>query len=234
MNVFSRAYIDSLYEDFLQEPGSLPPEWQYYFADFDPESADIDAAKLPSVSAPPSATGDSPQSVAQLQDRVDQLIRGYRVRGHLVARIDPLGRPRESNSELSLESYGLDATDYQQEFSARTVDGKNVRTLEELVDLMRQTYCRSIGVQFMHIDSADCRYWLQRRMEGSRNRMQLHRKTQLRILTKLTDAVIFEEFMRKKFWGAKTFSLEGAETLIPLLDLVLEKAGDHGLSLIHI
>jgi len=145
-----------------------------------------------------------------------------------VANIDPLGRPRESNSELSLEAYGLQQSDFQRQFSARTVDGKNVRTLEELVDLMRQTYCRSIGVQFMHIDSANCRYWLQRRMEGSRNRMQLHRKTQLRILTKLTDAVIFEEFMRKKFLGAKTFSLEGAETLIPLLDLVLEKAGDHG------
>ena len=150
MNVFSRAYIDSLFEDFLQDPGSLPPEWQYYFSDFDPETSDIDVAKLPSVSAPPSGNSESPQSVAQLQDRVDQLIRGYRVRGHLIAKIDPLGRPRETNSELSLESYGLDSTDFQREFSARTVDGKNVRTLEELVDLMRQTYCRSIGVQFMH------------------------------------------------------------------------------------
>ena len=232
MNVFSRAYIDSLFEDFLQDPGSLPPEWQNYFADFDPDTNEIDTAKLPNSAAlvptQPPGTVEENQSVAQLQDRVDQLIRGYRVRGHLVAKIDPLGRPRESNSELSLEVYGLDPNDFQREFSARTVDGKNVRTLEELVDLMRQTYCRSIGVQFMHIDSADCRYWLQRRMEGSRNRMQLHRKTQLRILTKLTDAVIFEEFMRKKFLGAKTFSLEGAETLLPLLDLVLEKAGDHG------
>lgn len=232
MNVFSRAYIDSLFDDFQKDPSSLPPEWQAYFQSFDPASSEIDFTSVPVKSAalPPSSDHNnrSSRSVAQLQDRVDQLIRGYRVRGHLEAHIDPLGRPRETNTELNLESYGLLPSDFPKKFSARTVDGQNFQSLEEIVDLMRQTYCRSIGVQFMHIDDHHVRNWLQTRMEGSRNRMQLHRKTQLRILTKLTDAVIFEEFMRKKFLGAKTFSLEGAETLIPLLDLALEKAGDHG------
>lgn len=231
MNVFSRAYIDSLFEDFQQDPSSLPLEWQAYFETFDPTVSEIEIADLPSASTsvPPSDhNSNTSRGVAQLQDRVDQLIRGYRVRGHLEAKIDPLGRPRETNNELNLESYGLLSSDFPRNFSARTVDGQNFRTLEEIVNLMRQTYCRSIGVQFMHIDAQPVRHWLQSRMEGSRNRMQLHRKTQLRILTKLTDAVIFEEFMRKKFLGAKTFSLEGAETLIPLLDLALEKAGDHG------
>ncbi|MFT5301027.1 MAG: 2-oxoglutarate dehydrogenase E1 component [Mariniblastus sp.] len=233
MNVFSRAYIDSLFDDFQQDPSSLPPEWQVYFETFDPSAETFDSSSLPTTTGALESTAqhldsNSRRSVAQLQDRVDQLIRGYRVRGHLEARIDPLGRPREANNELNLESYGLLPSDFSKKFSARTVDGNNFRTLEEIVDLMRQTYCRSIGVQFMHIDDHHVRNWLQSRMEGSRNRMQLHRKTQLRILTKLTDAVIFEEFMRKKFLGAKTFSLEGAETLIPLLDLALEKAGDHG------
>ncbi|MGB2499431.1 MAG: 2-oxoglutarate dehydrogenase E1 component [Mariniblastus sp.] len=232
MNVFSRAYIDSLFDDYQQDPSSLPPEWQTFFESFDPENSEIDFTSLPvasnsSASSPDHNTTNS-RSVAQLQDRVDQLIRGFRVRGHLEAKIDPLGRPRATNNELNPESYGLLPSDFPKNFSARTVDGQNFRSLEEIVDLMRQTYCRSIGVQFMHIDDHDVRNWLQTRMEGSRNRMQLHRKTQLRILTKLTDAVIFEEFMRKKFLGAKTFSLEGAETLIPLLDLALEKAGDHG------
>jgi len=233
MNVFSRAYIDSLFDDYQQDPTSLPPEWQAYFETFDPDVAEFDSGKLPATtgaldSSPEHLTSTSLRSVAQLQDRVDQLIRGYRVRGHLEAHIDPLGRPRETNNELNLDSYGLLPSDFSKKFSARTVDGQNFRTLEEIVTLMRQTYCRSIGVQFMHIDDHHVRNWLQSRMEGSRNRMQLHRKTQLRILTKLTDAVIFEEFMRRKFLGAKTFSLEGAETLIPLLDLALEKAGDHG------
>lgn len=234
MNVFSRAYIDSLFDDFQQDPSSLPPEWQAYFANYDPAETKIEIASLPSSSGAlkPNLQHDttSCRSVAQLQDRVDQLIRGYRVRGHLQAKIDPLGRPRENNEELNLESYGLLPSDFTKSFSARTVDGQNFRSLEEIVDLMQQTYCRSIGVQFMHIDDHHVRHWLQTRMEGSRNRMQLHRKTQLRILTRLTDAVIFEEFMRKKFKGAKTFSLEGAETLIPLLDLALEKAGDHGVN----
>lgn len=233
MNVFSRAYIDSLYQDFQQDPSSLPAEWQNYFQTFDPNAEEIDLASLPSTSGSLVQSSDNISSadsrgVAQLQDRVDQLIRGYRVRGHLIANIDPLGRPREHNSELSLESYGLLPSDFPRKFSARTVDGQNFRSLEEIVDLMKQTYCRSIGVQFMHIDDHEVRHWLQTRMEGSRNRMQLHRATQLRILTRLTDAVIFEQFTRKKFMGAKTFSLEGAETLIPLLDLALEKAGDHG------
>ncbi len=232
MNVFSRAYIDSLYEDYRQDPDSLPPQWQEYFANFNPDTEDIDFDSLPTSSGNLGTEEHNThrtRSIAILQDRVDQLIRGYRVRGHLEAMLDPLGRPRSSNSELNLESYGLSVEDYPKLFSARTVDGQNFRSLEEIVDLMRQTYCRSIGVQYMHIDDHRVRHWLQTRMEGSANMVQLHRNTQLRILTRLTDAVIFEEFMRTKFMGAKTFSLEGAETLIPLLDLAVEKAGDHGI-----
>ena len=103
MNVSSRAYIDSLYDDFQNDPGSLPKEWQEYFQNFDPSTVAIDSDGLPpkTVSAAWAEPGtESGSGVAQLQDRVDQLIRGFRVRGHLEARIDPLGRPRAANSEL--------------------------------------------------------------------------------------------------------------------------------------
>ena len=223
MNVFSRAYLDGLYEDYQSDPASLPEEWRTYFRDFDPNSESL--APPPEISAAP----QNPESnVAQLQDRVDQLVRGFRVRGHLEARIDPLGIMRNTNRELNPESYALLPSDMQRKFSARTIDGENFRTLEEIVGQLRETYCRSIGAQFMHIDDHGVRQWLQTRMEGTNNRLQLDRDTQLRILTKLTDATIFEEFMRKKYIGAKTFSLEGAETLIPLLDLALESAGQQG------
>ncbi len=168
------------------------------------------------------------RSVAELQDRVDQLIRGFRVRGHLEAKIDPLGIPRMQNRELDPLAYGFRPEDFSNRFSTVTISGENEQTLEEIVAKLRATYCRSIGAQFMHIDEHDVRNWLQSRMESTQNRIQLAHERQIRILTRLTDAVIFEEFVRKKYIGAKTFSLEGGETLIPLLDLALEKAGEHG------
>ena len=246
MNVFSRAYVDSLFEDYQKDPSSLPSEWQQYFQSMAPHFTDGSASSastqgvpngaisVPStpgtISGAPTSETPNSKSVAQLQDRVDQLVRGFRVRGHLEAKIDPLGMPRKTNSELKPESYGLHPDELNRTFSARTVGGQNFQTLEDIIRLMRNTYCRSIGAQFMHIDDHDVRYWLQSRMESSQNRINLDRSTQIRIFTRLTDAVIFEEFVRRKFAGAKTFSLEGAETLIPLLDLSLEKAGEHNIN----
>ena len=103
------------------------------------------------------------------------------------------------------------------------------QTVRDVVERLRNTYCRYIGVQFLHIDDPAVRNWLQQRMERSENRIRLSRAEQLRILTRLTDAVIFEQFVRKKFVGAKTFSLEGAESLIPLLDLAIIKASRLGI-----
>ncbi len=219
MNVFSHDYVESLYQQYLSDPASLSADWRKYFDSFEAEEG-LESAK--------SAATRGAESLAQLQDRVDQLVRGFRVRGHLEAKIDPLGIPRPTNRELSLESYSLLPGDLDKTFSARTIQGENFMTLRAIVERLRTTYCRSIGAQFMHIDDYAVRHWLQKRMEGSQNRMKLSREIQLRILTRLTDATILEQFMRKKFMGAKTFSLEGGETLIPLLDLALEKAGEQG------
>jgi 2-oxoglutarate dehydrogenase E1 component len=164
--------------------------------------------------------------VALLQDRVDQLVRAYRVRGHLVAAVDPLGLPRPELPELDPRSYGFTDADMDRSFSTDTIEGTQVMTLRRILERLRNTYCRSIGVQFMHMDDLTVRQWLQVRMEGSENRLTLSRKDQLRILNRLTTAAIFEEFIQKRFLGAKSFSLEGAETLIPLLELAIEKAGE--------
>ncbi len=164
--------------------------------------------------------------VALLQDRVDQLVRAYRVRGHLVAAVDPLGLPRPELPELDPKSYGFTDADLDRSFSTDTIEGTQVMTLRRIIERLRNTYCRSIGVQFMHMDDLAVRQWLQVRMEGSENRLALNRKEQLRILNRLTTAAVFEEFIQKRFLGAKSFSLEGAETLIPLLELAIEKAGE--------
>ncbi len=162
------------------------------------------------------------------QDRVNRLIHAYRVRGHLLAKLDPLGRPRGSNPELELEHWGLSEKDLDSLFSSTTIAGTTVLTLRDILALLESAYCRSIGVQFMHIDDVHAKNWLINRLEDSNHHRQLSRDEKLRILTKLTDAELFEQFIHKKFLGAKRFSLEGAETLIPLLDLALEEAGDQG------
>jgi 2-oxoglutarate dehydrogenase E1 component len=145
----------------------------------------------------------------------------------MIAAIDPLGLPRAQQPELEPEFYGLTERDLDRKFSSRTISGPKTLTLREILQRLRNTYCRSIGVQFMHIDDLTVKNWLQDRMEGSENRTELQRDEQLRILKKLTDAVIFEEFIQKKFLGAKSFSLEGSESLIPLLAFAIERAAAH-------
>src|SRR5207244_4623982 len=163
---------------------------------------------------------------AALHDRVYLLIRLYRVRGHRIAQVDPLGLPQPVPPELEPEFFGFNEADMDLPVFSETFQYDGPLTLRSLLERLRNTYCRSIGVQYMHIDDLGVRRWLQRRMEPTENRTQLTREEQLRILTRLSDAVTFEEFIRKKFVGAKSFSLEGSESLIPLLDLAIEKAGE--------
>ncbi|MEW6284446.1 MAG: thiamine pyrophosphate-dependent enzyme, partial [Candidatus Eremiobacterota bacterium] len=163
------------------------------------------------------------------QEMVDQLIRAFRVRGHRIARLDPLGSEPPPFPELQLEHYGLTEADLDTRFSCRALCMEGLQPLRDILSRLHNTYCRSIGVQFMHIDDHDIKFWLQERMESTENRRKIPREEQLRILTRLTDGEIFESFLQKKFVGAKRFSLEGAESLIPLLDLALEDAGEHGI-----
>ncbi|MGE0455057.1 MAG: 2-oxoglutarate dehydrogenase E1 component [Vicinamibacteria bacterium] len=163
------------------------------------------------------------------QEKVDLLVRSYRNRGHVVADLDPLGGEPPAEPELALDYHGLSEADLDLPFSIHTAEGSQTLSLRAIVEKLRHTYCRSIGVQFMHIDDRRVREWLQFRMEASENRLQLSRDEQLRVLEKLTDAESFETFIAKKFLGAKRFSLEGGETLIPLLDAAIEQAARHGL-----
>jgi 2-oxoglutarate dehydrogenase E1 component len=109
-------------------------------------------------------------------------------------------------------------------FSTDTIEGPQSMSLRQIIKRLRNTYCRSIGVQFMHMDDLRVRQWLQVRMEGSENRIQLDRRQQLRIYRQMTTAAVFEEFIQKRFLGAKSFSLEGSESLIPLLEMAIERA----------
>ncbi|MEM6363818.1 MAG: 2-oxoglutarate dehydrogenase E1 component [Planctomycetota bacterium] len=196
-------------------------------------SDSFDAAGLENGHAAAGLSGTGNQQIdqvlwlAKIQDRVDQLVREYRVRGHLVAQLDPLGLFKSTCPELSPRSHGLSNTDLERPFDSSILENVSGSTLDIILEKLQNTYCRSIGAQFMHIDNRNIRDWLQKRMETTQNRLDLSYEVQRRIYTRLADATIFEEFVRRKFVGAKTFSLEGAESLIPLIDLALEKAGQH-------
>jgi 2-oxoglutarate dehydrogenase E1 component len=244
INLLSGAFIESLYEDFQRDPQTVPDQWREYFTARDgngrvaPPATDDEAEPAPPAETEypdhAAAQGHAPQESSRvkpsavLQDRVDQMVRAYRVRGHMLAQLDPLGLPRAPQPELEAAHYGLTDADLDRPVSSRTIAGPPPQSLRELLKRLRNTYCRSIGVQFMHIDDADARHWLQERMESTENHIALSGRQQLRILTSLTAAVAFEEFVQRKYVGAKTFSLEGSESLIPLLDLALERLGEHG------
>ncbi|MBN2082767.1 2-oxoglutarate dehydrogenase E1 component [bacterium] len=224
------AYIEQLYRQYLADRDSVPAAWAQYFG----QSAVNDAAGPGPSFRPASifharpivsvATSDNS---AILQDWLDQLVRAYRINGHLAAAIDPLELRRHELPELDPASHGLGPEFNDHVFSSRSIAGPDQATLRELHSRLKNTYCRSIGAQFMHINDTRARLWLQDRMESAENRLKLNRAEQLTILTKLTDAVIFEEFMQKKYIGAKRFSLEGAESLVPLLQLALDRAAHY-------
>jgi 2-oxoglutarate dehydrogenase E1 component len=236
------AFVEDLYASYLRDPSSVSADWQQYFAairngDQIGQNGFEPTFPRSSIFNPPGDVGAAtelfPRSAVEeesrhLQDRVDQLIRAYRICGHFIAQIDPLGLPRPVPTELDPAYYGFTDADMDRRFSCETMHCQGFLTLRQIIERLRNTYCRSIGVEYMHIDDLKIRRWLQERMEPTENRINISRKEQLRILTRLTDAVTFEEFIRKKFIGAKSFSLEGSESLIPLLDLAIEKAGEQG------
>lgn len=239
-NVSNLGYVEELFEAYQRDPRAVPEEWQHYFAtqtngDRWPERRTLGPSfPYRSVFSPPAGkiveeeTPIDQVKQADFQNRVEQLVRNYRVRGHYLAKIDPLGLPRFSPQELSAEYFSFSEEEMNRRVHIHTFQHSGRLTLRGLTEKLANTYTRSIGVEYMHIDDIELRRWLQRRMEGTENRLQLTRQEQLRILTRLTDATIFEEFIRKKFVGAKSFSLEGCESLIPLLDLAIEKAADQG------
>ena len=240
-------FIETIYADYERDPDSVPPDWQRYFRSLDSvagpgangatqlgptfETASIFNPSGVSV-APINSVGQAALTIAakERQEAVTQLIRNYRVRGHLLAQLDPLGRDRKYDiPELDPLFYGFREADMDRVFACdRSLEPTGQLSLRELIERLKNTYSRTIGVQFTHIDDIEARNWLQQRMESTQNRAQLSRAEQVRILTRLSDAVIFEEFIRRKFTGAKSFSLEGSESLLPTLDLAIEEAGEQG------
>ncbi|MCR9132393.1 MAG: multifunctional oxoglutarate decarboxylase/oxoglutarate dehydrogenase thiamine pyrophosphate-binding subunit/dihydrolipoyllysine-residue succinyltransferase subunit [bacterium] len=168
-------------------------------------------------------------SKSDMEDRrtvgVWRLINMYRMRGHVLANLDPLEKKPGHNPELDLEYYGLSLWDLDREFFCGKLFPSGRATLREIIRKLRDTYCEHIGAEYMHLLDMEERRWLRENMESTGNEPDLTKEDKKEILHKLNQAMAFEEFLHKKYIGHKRFSLEGNDTLIPMIHFMLEKAG---------
>ena len=172
--------------------------------------------------------GTASDEYVEKQSRVQQLINAYRVRGHLIAHLDPLLDEPRNHPELDPGYYGLTVWDLDREFLFTNKEGYSRATLREILDVLYATYCGSIGVEFMNIQDPEQKKWLIQKMEPSRNRALLPRERKIQILKKLIHAEGFERYLHTKFVGHKRFSLEGAESFVSIVDVLLDELANQG------
>src|SRR5690606_3584611 len=161
--------------------------------------------------------------------KVLNLINGYRTRGHLFTKTNPVRERRKYSPSLDIENFGLSKSDLDKRFQAGMEIGLQNASLQEIIDKLSATYCNSIGVEYMYIRKPEKLNWLKKKMEGDLNKSNFSTKEKKHILHKLNQAVVFEQFLHKKFVGQKRFSLEGGESLIPALDVVIEYGSSLGI-----
>ncbi len=159
--------------------------------------------------------------------RVQEMIHAFRVRGHLLADVDPLEYQQRSHPDLDIANHGLTLWDLDREFATGGFGGKPFAKLRDILGILRDAYCRKVGIEYMHLQDPEQRKWIQNQVERTQDKMD--REEQLRVLRKLNEAEAFESFLQTKYVGQKRFSLEGGESAIPLLDQVLIEAAEVGL-----
>ncbi len=214
------GFIEEQYLRYLENPQHVDETWRVFFRARGGNGAALNGAAHASHDA-------ALHAPALAQAQVTNLVNAYRRRGHLYADINPLTEPPTARDQVALSMFGLSDSDLGRTFSTGDLPAPKTATLRDIVALLEETYCRSIGVEFLSSDDPEMR-WLQAKMESSKNRIDLGRERQLQVLTCLTEAEAMEQFLHKNFVGAKRFSLEGAESMIPLLDLLIDEAGKHG------
>jgi 2-oxoglutarate dehydrogenase E1 component len=231
------AYVEELYEGFTQDPDSVPARWREYFESLSGNGRATDVRRQPSfprrsIFNPPGDNGNGAPGAAYhaaaLQEKVDRMIRVYRARGHRLAKVNPLVQTLPDLPELELEFFGLREDDMDKPILGRGIAYPGLNTPRKVLEHLRETYCRAIGVQFMHIDDLEVTQWLGKHVESTRNHTELTREDKIRIFRRINDAVTFEKYLQTKYIGSKSFSLEGGESLIPLLDLAIEQAAEQG------
>ena len=239
-------YVEELYESYLNNPGSVPEQWRQYFdtmqmvpaADGDPQSRDVAHAPIVQSFAERAKAGTLQPRVmggdaatARKQVYVQQLIAAYRFLGSRWADLDPLKRQeRPVIPELETAFYDFTEGDHANIYSAaNTFFGVDSAPLREIVRLLRETYCGTVGAEFMYLSDPAQKRWIQERLESSRARPAFDADKRRRILERLTAAEGLEKYLHTKYVGQKRFSLEGGESFIASMDEIIQRGGEQGI-----
>ncbi len=211
--------IEELYKNYLQNPQEIDESWRNFFEGFELARKSYESKSLDLVD----------KSHLEKEFCILNLINGYRQRGHLFTRTNPVRRRRQYNPTLDIQNFGLAESDLNVIFEAGKEIGIGAATLSAIIAHLEQTYCESVGVEYLYMRQPELIEWLKHKMESSRNNEILQPSVKKGIFRNLKEAVGFESFIHKKFVGAKRFSLEGTEGLIPALNAIIEYGVELGL-----
>ncbi len=243
------SFIEEFYLDYLSNPSKLPEDWRLFFDGLN-ENKEIISKDLTGPSWSPNKKKkieieniiQSPQEEKNLDsdtDLVDRnakdsiraimLVRAFRIRGHLIANLDPLGiQEKSDHPELKPETYGFKTQDYDRKISLDGVLGYQKATLREILNLLKKTYCSTIGYEYMHMSDPDEKAWIRDRVEGEEKGVKFTENGKRAILNKIIEAEGFEKFLHIKFIGTKRFGLDGGESLVPALEQIIKRGGNLG------
>lgn len=236
------AYVEELYELYLHDPNAVPEEWRTYFQKLPADGSTATDVSHSTIRdhfvllaknqrrAQPVSAGSVSSEHEKKQVEVLRLIQAYRMRGHQAAKLDPLGLwQRPAPVDLSINHYGLTNADLDTTFRAGDLFiGKEEASLREIFEALQKTYCRTIGAEFTHIVDSEQRSWFQQRLESVRGRPEFSADVQAHLLERVTAGEGLEKYLGTKYPGTKRFGLEGGESLIPMLDEMIQRSGSYG------
>lgn len=208
------TFIDSLYDTYRASPTDVDESWQRFFQGFEFSGADTGA-------------GISDEKLRS-EFNVFRLIQSFRARGHLLADTNPIRPRKDRQARISLEEYGLSENDRKTIFQCGEFVGLGPATLDDILSLLKKIYCGKLGFQYMHSHNTDIRRWMREKIESTAQNIDLSIDKKKRILQKLNEANVFENFLQTKYVGQKRFSLEGGESTIPALDAIINKGAELG------
>ncbi len=218
--------IEAAYAQWLDNPDSVDPTWRAFFQGFTLGNASSGPSAKPTAAAAAAAGVNIIDSYKQAQ--IIRYVNAHRSHGHLEAHLDPLSEKPAPHPKLSLAHFALSESDLDDAFSLTNFQGGGQKKLRAIDAALKRTYCRNIGVEFMHVQDHDAREWLQARMEACENTPAFTKAEKTRILRRVHKAELFEKFLHTKFVGQKRFSLEGGETMIAAFDAMIELAPELG------